>query len=120
MFDADVTQDNLRILTKRGVYIAGPAEGRLHQDLLAKDVCLNRSNLLGIFASCSDEMAGSPNKKVLVTAGGTQEPLDPVRVLTNKSSGRQGYALAQAALDFGAEVTLITTPTSLTPAVGAR
>ncbi len=60
------------------------------------------------------------DKKVLVTAGGTQEPLDPVRVLTNKSSGRQGYALAQAALDFGAEVILITTPTSLTAPIGAR
>jgi phosphopantothenoylcysteine decarboxylase/phosphopantothenate--cysteine ligase len=59
-------------------------------------------------------------KKVLVTAGGTQEPLDPVRVLTNRSSGRQGYALAQAALDAGAQVTLITTPTGLTLPVGAR
>jgi phosphopantothenoylcysteine decarboxylase/phosphopantothenate--cysteine ligase len=59
-------------------------------------------------------------KKVVVTAGGTQEPLDPVRVLTNRSSGKQGYALAQAALDAGAEVTLVTTPTGLTPPVGAQ
>ena len=58
-------------------------------------------------------------KKVVVTAGGTQEPLDPVRVLTNRSSGRQGYALAQAALDAGAQVRLISTPTALTPPVGA-
>jgi len=56
----------------------------------------------------------------LVTAGGTQEPLDPVRVITNKSSGKQGYALAQAALDSGADVTLITTPTSLPVPIGAR
>jgi phosphopantothenoylcysteine decarboxylase/phosphopantothenate--cysteine ligase len=59
-------------------------------------------------------------KKVVITAGGTQEPLDPVRVLTNRSSGKQGYALAQAALDMGARVTLITTPTSLMPPVGAH
>ena len=56
----------------------------------------------------------------MVTAGGTQEPLDPVRVLTNRSSGKQGYAIAQAALDIGAQVTLITTPTSLIPPVGAK
>ena len=49
-----------------------------------------------------------------------QEPLDPVRVLTNRSSGKQGYALAQAALDAGAQVTLITTPVAVTPPVGAR
>jgi phosphopantothenoylcysteine decarboxylase/phosphopantothenate--cysteine ligase len=59
-------------------------------------------------------------KKIVVTAGGTQEPLDPVRVITNRSSGKQGYALAQAALDAGAQVTLITTPTALIPPVGAR
>jgi phosphopantothenoylcysteine decarboxylase/phosphopantothenate--cysteine ligase len=59
-------------------------------------------------------------KKVIVTAGGTQEALDPVRVITNHSSGKQGYALAQAALDQGADVCLITAPTVLTPPVGAR
>ncbi len=59
-------------------------------------------------------------RKVVVTAGGTQEPLDPVRVLTNRSSGKQGHALAQAALDAGAQVTLVTTPTALTPPIGAQ
>jgi phosphopantothenoylcysteine decarboxylase/phosphopantothenate--cysteine ligase len=59
-------------------------------------------------------------KKVIVTAGGTQEAIDPVRVITNHSSGKQGYALAQAALDAGADVTLITTPTALTPPIGAK
>jgi phosphopantothenoylcysteine decarboxylase/phosphopantothenate--cysteine ligase len=59
-------------------------------------------------------------RKIMITAGGTQEPLDPVRVLTNRSSGRQGYALSQTALDMGAQVVLITTPTALTPPVGAH
>ncbi|HSQ38834.1 MAG TPA: phosphopantothenoylcysteine decarboxylase, partial [Anaerolineales bacterium] len=59
-------------------------------------------------------------KRDLVTPVGTHEPLDPVRVLSNRSSGRQGYALAQAALDAGAQVILVTTPTALTPPVGAE
>jgi phosphopantothenoylcysteine decarboxylase/phosphopantothenate--cysteine ligase len=58
--------------------------------------------------------------KVVVTAGGTQEAIDPVRVITNKSSGKQGYALAQAAIDAGGTVVLISTPTGLVPPVGAR
>jgi len=59
-------------------------------------------------------------RKVVVTAGGTQEALDPVRVITNHSSGKQGYAVAQAALDAGADVCLVTAPTALIPPVGAR
>jgi phosphopantothenoylcysteine decarboxylase/phosphopantothenate--cysteine ligase len=59
-------------------------------------------------------------RKVVVSAGGTQEPLDPVRVLTNRSSGKQGYALAQAAIDAGAEVVLVSAPSALTPPVGAH
>ena len=58
--------------------------------------------------------------RVVVTAGGTQEPIDPVRILTNRSSGRQGYAIAQAALDAGAEVDLISAPTFLDPPIGAK
>jgi phosphopantothenoylcysteine decarboxylase/phosphopantothenate--cysteine ligase len=58
-------------------------------------------------------------RKVVVTAGGTQEPIDPVRSLTNRSSGKQGYALAQAALDRGAAVTLVSASTALSPPIGA-
>ena len=120
MFDATVTQDNLRILTKRGVTIAGPAEGRFASGLVGKGRLLEPLELIGHIRLVLGRNGRLADKKVVVTAGGTQEPLDPVRVLTNKSSGRQGYALAQAALDSGAEVTLITTPTSLTAPVGAR
>ncbi len=120
MFDADVTQDNLRILIEHSVYIAGPAEGRFASGLVGKGRLLEPIELIGHIRLALGRNGRLADKKVLVTAGGTQEPLDPVRVLTNKSSGRQGYALAQAALDFGAEVTLITTPTSLTAPVGAR
>ena len=58
-------------------------------------------------------------RQLLITAGGTQEPIDPVRVICNRSSGKQGYALAQAAIDAGASVTLISTPTALYPPIGS-
>src|SRR5262249_1266240 len=60
------------------------------------------------------------DRRVVVTAGGTREALDPVRFITNRSSGKQGYAVAQAALDAGANVTLITTPTGIVPPFGAE
>jgi phosphopantothenoylcysteine decarboxylase / phosphopantothenate---cysteine ligase len=120
MFDADVTQDNFRILTKRGVTIAGPAEGRFASGLVGKGRLLEPAELVGHIRLVLGRNGRLADKKVLVTAGGTQEPLDPVRVLTNKSSGRQGYALAQAAIDSGAEVTLITAPTNLTVPVGVQ
>ena len=120
MFDATVTQNNIRILTKRGAYIAGPAEGRFASGLTGKGRLLEPLQLVGHIRLVLGRNGPLADKKVVVTAGGTQEPLDPVRVLTNKSSGRQGYALVQAAIDSGAEVILISTPTSLTAPVGAR
>jgi phosphopantothenoylcysteine decarboxylase/phosphopantothenate--cysteine ligase len=59
-------------------------------------------------------------RKIIVTAGGTQEPIDPVRVLTNRSSGKQGYALAQAGIDAGGTVVLVSAPTALSTPVGAH
>ena len=59
-------------------------------------------------------------KKIVVTAGGTREAIDPVRFISNHSSGKQGYAVAQAALDLGGEVTLITAPSSLTIPKGCK
>jgi phosphopantothenoylcysteine decarboxylase/phosphopantothenate--cysteine ligase len=59
-------------------------------------------------------------RKVVVTAGGTQEPIDPVRIITNRSSGKMGYAIAEAARDRGADVVLITTPTALERVVGVE
>jgi len=120
MFDASVTQDNLQTLTKRGATIAGPAEGRFASGLIGKGRLLEPNELIGQIRLVLGRNGRLADKKVVVTAGGTQEPLDPVRVLTNKSSGKQGYALAQAALDSGAEVTLITTPTNLTVPVGVH
>jgi phosphopantothenoylcysteine decarboxylase/phosphopantothenate--cysteine ligase len=120
MYDHPATQENIETLKKRGAILIGPAEGHLASGLSGVGRMLETGEIIGhirLLLGRSGPLAG---KKVVITAGGTQEPLDPVRVLTNRSSGKQGYALAQAALDMGAQVTLITTPTSLTPPVGAH
>ena len=120
MFYHPTTQENLAKLKKGGAIIVGPAEGHLASGLTGKGRMIEPAEILGhirIVLGKNGKLAG---KKIVVTAGGTQEALDPVRVITNHSSGKQGYALAQAALDSGADVCLITAPTALTPPVGAR
>jgi phosphopantothenoylcysteine decarboxylase/phosphopantothenate--cysteine ligase len=119
MFDHPATQENLDTLRKRGAAIIEPAEGHLASGLSGKGRLPETPDLIGHIRLLIGRNGLLAGKKVLVTAGGTQEPLDPVRVLTNRSSGKQGYAIAQAALDAGAQVTLVTTPTALTPPVGA-
>ena len=114
------TQDNVRILTERGVYFAGPDEGRMASGLVGKGRLVEPAELLGQLRLVLGRQGPLAGKKIVVTAGGTQEPLDPVRVLTNKSSGKQGYALAQAALDAGGNVSLVSAPTALPAPVGAR
>ncbi len=120
MYDHPATQENIEILKARGVAFIGPAEGHLASGLSGVGRMLETADILGhirVLLGRSGPLAG---RKVVITAGGTQEPLDPVRMLTNRSSGKQGYALAQNALEMGAQVTLITTPTALTPPVGAQ
>lgn len=120
MFEAPATQANLATLETRGVTFIGPAEGHLASGLNAKGRLLEPSEILGHTRIILGKHGSLAGKKVVVTAGGTQEAIDPVRIITNHSSGKQGYALAQAALDAGAEVTLITTPSALTPPIGAN
>ncbi|MCL4270379.1 MAG: bifunctional phosphopantothenoylcysteine decarboxylase/phosphopantothenate--cysteine ligase CoaBC [Anaerolineales bacterium] len=120
MFDHPATQENLKTLQSRGVWVTGPAEGHLASGLKGTGRMVEPAEVLGQIRVALGQNGELTGKKVIVTAGGTQEAIDPVRVITNHSSGKQGYALAQAALDAGAEVTLITTPTALTPPVGAK
>lgn len=120
MFDHPATQENLDTLRERGATIIGPAEGHLASGLSGVGRLLETAEIIGHIRLALGRNGPLAGKRVVVTAGGTQEPLDPVRVLTNRSSGKQGYALVQAALDAGAQVTLITTPTSLTPPVGTN
>ena len=120
MYDHPATQENIATLKKRGATFIGPAEGHLASGLSGVGRILETSEIIGHIRILLGKNGLLAGKKIIVTAGGTQEPLDPVRVLTNRSSGKQGYALAQTALDMGAQVTLITTPTSLIPPIGAR
>jgi phosphopantothenoylcysteine decarboxylase/phosphopantothenate--cysteine ligase len=120
MLDHPATQENLAKLKERGATIAGPSEGHLASGLSGKGRLLEPIELLGHIRLVLGRTGRLAAKKVVITAGGTQEPLDPVRVLTNRSSGKQGYALAQAAIDSGADVTLITTSSTLPSPVGAH
>jgi len=119
MYAHPATQENLVKLTGRGAFVSGPAEGHLASGASGRGRMLETSELIGYIRLVLGQKGRLAGKKVVVTAGGTHEPLDPVRVITNRSSGKQGYALAQAAIDAGAQVCLIST-VNLVPPVGAR
>lgn len=113
MYNNPVTQDNLETLRRYGWNIVEPASGRLACGTVGKGRLPEPEELLEL---CLNELAHEKDMKgmrVLVTAGPTQEAIDPVRYLTNHSSGRMGYAVAKAASQRGAEVTLVSGQTSL-------
>ena len=130
MWAHPATRENVRRLRERGVHFIDPEEGYLACKtvgagrLADPDEIVRRS--FEIIESrkpsqTSKELAKSlRGERVLITAGPTQEAIDPVRFLTNRSSGKMGYAVAEAALARGASVTLITGPVSITPPEGAR
>ena len=115
MWNHPATQANIAILRQRGVKIVEPGDGYLAcgmtgQGRLAENEAIVAATLEALGAS--QELAG---ETVLITAGPTREKIDPVRYLTNRSSGRMGYALAEAALRRGARVLLVSGPTALKP-----
>ncbi len=120
MFDHPATQANLKTLRLRAVLIVGPAEGHLASGLAGKGRMQEPAEIVGHIRQVLGRQGKLAGCKLVVSAGGTQEPLDPVRVLTNCSSGKQGYAIAQAAIDAGAHVELISAPTALSTPVGAH
>ncbi len=107
MWSNPATVANVQILRDRGFFVMEPDHGRL----TGKDVGVGRfpetSRILAEFNSIANPVHDLIGRKVLVTAGGTREPLDPIRFIGNRSSGKQGYALARAAARRGADVTLI-------------
>ncbi len=113
MFSHPATQENLAKLRQRGVMIAGPASGRLASGLIGTGRLLETPELLGHIAYALGKDGDLAGKTILVSAGGTMEPIDPVRVITNHSSGKMGYALAEAGRDRGAKVILVAAPTGL-------
>ncbi len=115
MYENPVVQDNLKILKKYGWHIIEPACGYLACGSTGAGKMPEPEELLSYLMrelACEKDLAG---KKILVTAGPTQEAIDPVRIITNHSTGKMGYAIAKAAMLRGADVTLVTGPTGLTP-----
>ncbi len=120
MYAHPATQTNLKTLQERGALILGPVEGHLASGLQGVGRMMEPGELLGHIRLALAQTGLLHGRRVIVTAGGTHEPIDPVRAISNRSSGKQGFALAQAALDLGAQVTLITAPVSLPTPVGAQ
>jgi phosphopantothenoylcysteine decarboxylase/phosphopantothenate--cysteine ligase len=120
MWENAATQDNLRLLREREVIVAGPAPGDQACGEVGMGRMLEPAELLAEIEARLKPKALA-GKRVLVTAGPTEEPIDPVRVLTNSSSGKMGYAVARAAAEAGAKVTLVSGPVALaTPAGVSR
>ncbi|MQL53853.1 bifunctional phosphopantothenoylcysteine decarboxylase/phosphopantothenate--cysteine ligase CoaBC [Desulfofundulus thermobenzoicus] len=119
MYSHPAVQANLARLREMGLHILEPEDGRLACGVQGRGRMREPAEILeyiqGFFTR--DDLAGL---QVLITAGGTREPLDPVRYLSNRSSGKMGYALARAAVQRGARVTLVSAPTSLLPPAGVE
>lgn len=113
MYENPITQDNLDILRKYGWEIVEPASGRLACGAVGKGKMPEPEDLLECVLHALSHEKDMTGLKVLVTAGPTQEALDPVRYLTNHSTGKMGYAIAKAAAARGAEVTLVSGPVNL-------
>ena len=108
MYNNPVTQSNLELLKKRAVDILGPAIGHLASGLTGAGRLVEPTTLLEQIKVILGRQGDLTHLSIVVSAGGTQEPIDPVRVITNHSSGKMGYAIAEAARDRGAKVTLVT------------
>ena len=120
MFANVVTQANLDILRGRGMTIVGPEEGRLATGRMGLGRLSETETILGAIRYVLGREGDLAGRKVVVTAGGTREPIDPVRYVGNYSSGKMGYAVAEAARDRGAEVVLVSAPSSLPTPFGVR
>ncbi|MFB3881155.1 MAG: bifunctional phosphopantothenoylcysteine decarboxylase/phosphopantothenate--cysteine ligase CoaBC [Armatimonadota bacterium] len=124
----ETTQRNLASLRQRGVHIIEPETGRLASGAVGKGRLADPERIASVVAETIASVAQVPRpaaislsgERVLITAGPTREPLDPVRFISNRSSGKMGYALAEAAARRGAEVTLVSGPTSLAAPAGCH
>jgi phosphopantothenoylcysteine decarboxylase/phosphopantothenate--cysteine ligase len=121
MWQHPATQRNLRILTADGVHVVGPNDGEMACGEFGPGRMAEPSEILSaiekLLTPGTRPLAG---RKVVITAGPTREPIDPVRFISNQSSGKQGYAIAEAAVALGAEVVLVSGPTALPIPPGAQ
>src|SRR5258708_8144570 len=117
MWNHPATQENVEMLRARGVKIVDPDEGYLACGMTGAGRLAGQAAIVAAVHEALHAVRDLTGEKVLVTAGPTRESLDPVRYLTNRSSGKMGYAVAEAAAKRGAHVILVSGPTSLeTPA----
>lgn len=115
MYENPVTQDNLKLLAHYGMEVITPDSGRLACGDTGAGKMPEPEHLLQYIYKCCAHEKDMAGKKVLVTAGPTQEAIDPVRYITNHSSGKMGYSIARACMLRGAEVTLVTGKTAIDP-----
>src|SRR3982750_2026910 len=120
MWNHPATQANLEILRKRGVKAVEPGAGYLACGMVGQGRLAENEAIIAAVREVLGASQDLSRETVLITAGPTREKIDPVRYLTNRSSGRMGYALAEAALRRGARVLLVSGPTSLKPPSGAE
>lgn len=120
MYTHPATRSNVQTLMQRGVYVVEPEEGRFASGLVGKGRLPDTAVLVGHIRRLLGQRGNLAGQHLVVTAGGTREPLDPVRYISNRSSGKQGYSIAQAALDAGATVTLISSAQHLDCPIGAE
>jgi phosphopantothenoylcysteine decarboxylase/phosphopantothenate--cysteine ligase len=118
MLQNPVTQENLARLKARGFTVIDTEYGRLASGKIGWGRLPESGKIIKVIEQVLDKKADLSGKRLVVTAGGTQEPIDPVRHIGNRSSGKMGYAIAEAAGDRGATVSLITAPTSLPDPAG--
>jgi len=113
MFEHPATQEHLHTLRSRGIQIVGPEEGRLASGQVGRGRLSEVDTIIGWIRHVLGKDGDLAGKKVVVTAGGTHEAIDPVRFVGNSSSGKMGFALAEAARDRGANVVLVSGPSAL-------
>jgi len=118
MWQHAAVQDNIGILKKRNVHVLGPAEGEQACGDTGPGRMLEPFELVDALSGSTLAERSLPGCRVLITAGPTQEPIDPVRFISNRSSGKMGYALAQAMQERGAQVVLVSGPVSRPKPVG--
>ena len=118
MYEHAATTANLATLRERGAVVVGPTYGRLANGAQGLGRMAEPEDIAAAVAMTLGQRGDLAGRRVLVTAGPTQEPLDPVRYIGNRSSGKMGYALAIAARDRGAVVTLVSGPVALRPPYG--
>ncbi len=120
MYTHPATQANLSLLRERGAWVVEPEVGRLASGAVGPGRLPETTVLLGAISKVLGRNGDLAGRRVVVTAGGTQEPIDPVRYVGNRSSGKMGFALASEARDRGADVTLISGPVALEAPYGVE